>query len=117
MWEENLLAYFSIKTNTTFTTEACGKTFKIQSCPLNYNLEKVLYHLKCKVRGEAPYSGKAKTKFRYRFNNYKSRHRALKKGNRKISQKLFQDHYCLDGHLEIDDWDSLFSSNVEHIIN
>ena len=24
---------------------------------------------------------------------------------RKIPQKLFHDHYCLDGHLEIDDWE------------
>ena len=49
--------------------------------------------------------GKAKTKFRYRFNNYKSKHRVFRKGNRKIPQKRFHDHYCLDGHLGIDDWD------------
>ena len=58
----------SIKTTTTFTMEACGEIFKIQSGPLNCNSEKVLYLLKCKVYGEAPYVGKAKTKFRYRFN-------------------------------------------------
>ena len=75
------------------------------SDPLNCNSEKVLYLLKCKVCGEAPYVGEAKTKFRYRFNNYKSKHRALRKGNRKIPQKRFHDHYCLDGHLGIDDWD------------
>ena len=39
----------SIRTTTTFTTEACGEIFKIQSGPLNCNLEKVLYLLKCKV--------------------------------------------------------------------
>ena len=61
--------------------------------------------MKYKVCGEAPYVGKAKTKFQYRFNNYKSKHRAFRKGNRKISQKHFQDYYCLDGHLGIDDWD------------
>ena len=55
--------------------------------------------------GKAPYVGKAKTKFQYRFNNYKSKHRAFRKGNRKISQKHFHDYYCLDGHLGIDDWD------------
>ena len=53
----------SIRTTKTFMTEACGKVFKIQSCPLNCNLEKVLYLLKCKVCGEAPYVGKAKTRF------------------------------------------------------
>ena len=62
----------SIRTTTTFTTEACGEVFKIQSGPLNCNSEKVLYLLKCKVCGEAAYVGKAKTKFRYRFNNYKA---------------------------------------------
>ena len=55
--------------------------------------------------GDAPYVGKAKTKFRYRFNNYKSKNRAFRKGNQKKNQKRFHDHYCLDGHLGIDDWD------------
>ena len=61
--------------------------------------------MKCKVCGEASYVGKARTKFRYRFNNYKSKHRAFRKGNRKIPQKLFHDHYCLDVHFGIDDCD------------
>ena len=107
----------SIRTTATFTTEACGEVFKIQSGPLNCNSEKVLYLLKCKVCGEAPYVRKAKTKFRHRFNNYKSKLTAFKKGNRKIPQKRFHDHYCLDDHLGIDDWDLLFSSNVRHISN
>ena len=55
--------------------------------------------------GEAPYVGKSKTKFRYRFNKYKSKHRAFRKGNQKKPQKLFHDRYCLDRHLRIDDWD------------
>ena len=95
----------SISTATTFTTEACQETFKIQSGPLTCDSEKVLYLLKCKVCGEVPYVGKAKTKFRYRFNNYKSKHRAFRKGNRKVPQKLFHTNYCLDGHSGIEDWD------------
>ena len=95
----------SVRTTTTFTTEACGEIFKTQSGPSNCNSKKVLYLLKCKVYGEAPYVGKAKTKFRYRFNNNKRKDRAFRKGNRKIHQKCFHDHYCLDGHLGIDDWD------------
>ena len=62
----------------TFKTEACQVTFKIQSGPLTCDSEKVLYLLKCKVCGEVPYVGKAKNKFRYRFNNYKSNHRGFK---------------------------------------
>ena len=39
----------SISTTTTFTTEACQETFKIQKGPLNCDSEKVLYLLKLKV--------------------------------------------------------------------
>ena len=53
----------SIRTSTTVTTKAYREIFKIQSGPLNCNSEKVLYVLKCKVCGEAPYVAKAKTKF------------------------------------------------------
>ena len=88
----------SISTMTNFTTEARQETFKIQKGPLNCDSEKVLYLLKCKVCGEVPYVGKAKTKFRYRFNNYKSKHRAFRKGNQKVPQKRFHAHYCRDGH-------------------
>ena len=54
----------SISTTTTFTTEACQETFKIQKDPLNCYFNKVLYLLKCKVCGGVRYVGKAKTKFR-----------------------------------------------------
>ena len=79
----------SISTSTTFTTEACQETFKIQKGPLNCDSEKVLYLLKCKVCSGVPYVREAKTKFRYRFNNYKSKHRAFRKGNKKVPQKHF----------------------------
>ena len=102
------------KNNETGICEPCGKKtcltqlnknyYKFYSGNLRSNSEKVLDILKCKLRGEAPYVGKAKIKFQYRFNNYRSKHRALRKGNKKIPQKRFHNHYCLDGHLEIDDW-------------
>ena len=103
----------SISTATTLTTEACRRAFKVQSGPLTCDSEKVLYLLKCKVCGEVPYVGKAKTKFRYRFNNYKSKHRAFRKGNRKVPQKLFHTHYCLDGHSGIEDWDFVIFEQCE----
>ena len=74
----------STRTTATFTTETCRETFKIQRGPLNCNSEKLTKFFK------------TKTKFRYRFSNYKSKHRAFSKGNRKIPQKRFHDHYCLD---------------------
>ena len=104
-WKKTCLAYDLIRTTTIFTTEAFGETFKIQSATLNCNSEKGLFLLKWKVGSEAPQVEKAKTKFQYRFNNYKSKHRAFRKGKRKKTQKLFHNHYCLDGHLGIDDWD------------
>ena len=94
----------SISTTTTFTTKACQETFKIQKGPLNWDSEKVLYLLKYKACGGAPYVGKAKTKFRCRFNNYKSKHRAFRKGNQKVAQKRCHAHYCLDGNSGIDDF-------------
>ena len=44
----------------TLTTKASEKIFKIQSGILNCNSQKVLYLLKCRMCGEAPYFGKAK---------------------------------------------------------
>ena len=112
-WEKTCWVCNSIRTTTTFTTEACGESFENQSGTLNCSSEKVLHLLKCKKCVEAPYVGKAKTKFQYRFNNYKSKHRAFRKGNQKILQKLFHDHYCLDGRLVINDWDFILFEQCE----
>ena len=87
----------------TFSTKACGETFKIQSRVLNCNSQKVVYLLKCEICGKAPYVGKAKTKFRARFNNYKSAHRSYRK-KRKVSQQRFHEHYGQHSHNGIDDW-------------
>ena len=81
------LVYNAIRTNATFTTEACRETLEIWSSPLNCILEKVLYLLKWKICGEAPYIGKTKTKFWYELSNYKSKHRAFRKGNCKNTPK------------------------------
>ena len=103
--EKICLVCDSISTTLTFTTEASQETFKIQKGPLNCYSEKVLYLLKCKVCSEVSYVEKAKTKICYRFNNYKSKHRAFRKGNQKVPQKRFHAPYCLDGHSGINDWD------------
>ena len=84
MWEKNCLVCDSISTGMAFTTESCQETFNIHKSPLNSDSKKVLHLLTCKVRGEVPYLAKANTKFRYRFNNYKSKYREFKKGNQKI---------------------------------
>ena len=40
--KKSCLVFNSTRTTSTFTTEACGEVFKIQSGPLNCNSEKVL---------------------------------------------------------------------------
>ena len=47
-----------------FSTKICREKLKIQSGILNCNSQKVVYLLKCRICGEVPYIGKAKTKFR-----------------------------------------------------
>ena len=104
-----------IITTNTFTTKACGEVFKIQSGPLNCNSEKVLYLLRCKICDDTPYVGKAKTKFRLRFNNYKSKHRSFRKGKQNVPQKRFHSHYIQDCHRGIDDWEvTLFEKCETH---
>ena len=44
------------------------------------------------TRGEVPYVGKAKARVRYRYNIYKSKHRAFRKGNQKVPEKRFFMH-------------------------
>ena len=52
--------------------------------------------------------GKVKTKFCYRLDNYKSKHRAFKKGNQNLFQKRFPD-----GHSGIDDLDFVIFEQYE----
>ena len=102
-----------IITTNTFTTKAYGEEFKIQSGALNCNSEKVLFLPRCKICDDIPYVGKAKTKFRVRFNNYKSKHRPFRKGKQNVPQKRFHSHYIQDCHRAIDDWEVTLSEKCE----
>ena len=82
-----------------------GKYLKFKVGPLTVNSEKVAYLLRCKICDDIPYVGKAKTKFRVRFNNYKSKHRPFRKGKQNVPQKRFHSHYIQDCHRGIDDWE------------
>ena len=92
--KKSCLVCDSISTAMTFIKEACHETFKIQSGPLTCDSEKAIYLLKYKICGEVSYIGKAKTKFCYMFNNYKSKHRMFRKSNRRVPQILFQKLMC-----------------------
>ena len=104
-----------IITTNTFTLKACLKVFKIQSRLLNCYSGKVLQLLRCKFCDDTLYVGKAKTKFRNQFNNYKSKHRSSRKGKHNVPQKHFHSHYAQDCHRGIDDWEvTLFEKYERH---
>ena len=102
-----------IITTNTFTLKACVKVFKIQSGLLNCYSEKVLQLLRCKFCDDTLYVGKAKTKFRVQFNNYKNKHRSFRKGKQNVPQKHFHSHYAQDCHRGIDDWEVTLSEKYE----
>ena len=91
MWEKTYLICNFISFTTTFTTEAYQEFLKIQKSPLNCDTKKVLYLLKCKTFGEAPYLWNTKTKFCYRLNNYNSKYRVF----RKVTKKFFRNVFML----------------------
>ena len=91
---------------------------------LDYNSNKVIYLSECKnCQFKFPCVGSTVTKFRFRFNNYKSTHRnfrkKLKKGiiqeikKSELKQKLFHEHYCSDGHEGIENWCITLIDQVE----
>ena len=95
---------------------ACGEIFKIQSGPLNCNAEKVLYLLKCKVCGEAPYVGQTKNFDRGSITikaNIKLSGKETEKFPRNISMISIVWMVILELMIRI----LLFSSNVRHISN
>ena len=56
--------------------------------------------MKCKVCSEDPFVGKRK-KVSFDIGSITI---TFRKRNQKIPQKLFHEHYCLDSHVGIDDW-------------
>lgn len=95
------MVFDSISATRTFKIEACQENFNVQSIISNGDSKILLYSLKCKICGEAPNVGKAKTKFRYRLNNYKSKHRMFREGK----QKIVHTYYYIGAYGSIDGWD------------
>ena len=94
-----------IITTNIFTTKTCGEVFDIPSGPLNCNLEKFPYLLRCKICDDTSYVGKTKAKFHLWFNNYKSKHRSFRKGKQKVLGNSFHSHYVQDCHKSINYWE------------
>ena len=67
-------------TTSHFKRRDTDETFNILKGPLDCNSNHVIYLFECKqCQYRFPYVGSAKTKFRYRINNYKSTHRKFRK--------------------------------------
>ena len=70
----------SVKDTTKFKKAESEETFDILKGPLDCNSNNVIYLFECKkYQFKFPYTGSTFTKFRFRFNNYKSTHRKFRK--------------------------------------
>ena len=89
--------------STTGFADKTGKQYNIRSATdLNCNSKNVVYLLKCKTCC-SQYVGSCTTKFRLRFNNYKScNNNHLQKT---VPQQGLHDHFDLPDHNGIQDWE------------
>ena len=80
--------YESVK-DTKFKNAESEETFDIVKGPLDCNSNNVIYLFEYKKRWfKFPYVGSTVTKFRFRFNNYKSTHRKFRK---KLKKGIIQE--------------------------
>ena len=79
-------------------------TYKIkEGLHLACNSENAVYLIACK-KCKKQYVGSCITRFRTRFNNYRSCHRKFCRGH-SVIQVSFHSHFMLDGHCGIDGWE------------
>ena len=95
-------------TTNNFTTRACGEVFKIQSGPLNCNLDKVIYFLRYKICDGPPYVGK--NNFGLIIIKVKPIFSKIKQN---VPQKCFHSYYVQDFHKDIGDWEVTLFENCE----
>ena len=107
----NCLVDNFLDTSDTFTNADNDRVFALRKGHLYCNSKYVVYKLRCKVC-KKQYIGSTITKFRERFNNYKSQFRKYferkQKGNpnpgKDIAQASLFEHFCSQGHHGMDDW-------------
>ena len=86
----------------TFVKRGCDRIFTIRSGNLNCNSKNIVYLAECKTCG-MQYVGSTSTKFRARFNNYKSAHRKYSLGH-SVPQASFHAHFVEEEHQGMHDW-------------
>ena len=107
----NCLVDGFLDTSDTFTNAASDRVFTLRKGALNCNSKFVVYKLRCKVCTKQ-YVGSTVTKFRARFNNYKSQFGKYSERKREnhptpekdISQASLFEHFCSGGHHGTEDW-------------
>ena len=93
-----------LEEKNTFTNKEGSDTYRIrEGLHLDCNSENVIYLITCK-KCKKQYVGSCITRFRTRFNNYRSCHRKFCRGH-SVIQVSFHAHFMLDGHCGIDDWE------------
>ena len=93
-----------LEKKSTFTNKEGSNTYKIRkSLHLDCNSENVVYLITCKIC-KNQYIGSCITRFRTSFNNYRSCHRKLCRGQCVI-QVSFHARFMLYGHCGINDWE------------
>ena len=87
-----------VKDSESFESKL-GQSFKIKG-ENNCNSKMIVYLVNCKCC-QKQYVGSTSTKFRLRFNNYKSCHTSL---NKPVPQESFHAHFKEQSHKGMDDW-------------
>ena len=91
----------NVKNTTEFASNR-SKTYDIRNFHLNCSSTNVVYLLACKTCG-INYVGSCTTKFRARFNNYKSCNNRHK--SETVSQQNLHNHFDLPGHSGFSDFE------------
>ena len=100
-----------IKESNTFSDKTGSRKYDIRKGLLNCNSTNVVYLLQCETCS-SQYVGSTITKFRYRFNNYKSKHAKYREQyfnctldpNDAIQQASFHNHFCQGNHVGLNNW-------------
>ena len=105
-----------VKRSQTFTDKSGQTSYEIRGDKLHCNSKNVVYMVQCKACFKQ-YVGSTCTKFRMRFNNYKSCFRKHASGEA-VPQMLFHNHFSQLDHNGMNDWSFTLidqASNVEHL--
>ena len=108
--KRNCLVDKFLDTSGTFTNASGNRIFNIRKGSLHCNSKFVVYLLRCKVCSKQ-YVGSTITKFRERFNNYKSQFRKYVKRKQEgdsnpgkdIAQAGLFEHFCSEDHNGMND--------------